>query len=114
MDLSALRTAAESAQAPYLALKPCEYVEGMFECPSCNGDGSVDGATHNSDSMPIGLQVFGIGEDMTALEQYLAAITPATVLRLLAVVEAAKAYHAEGDGADEYTWKALGAALDAL
>jgi hypothetical protein len=57
-----------------------------YQCPACDGQGEVEGATYsNFDSKPIGVQFFGIGAEFGEWEAYYRAFTPATVLRLLAL-----------------------------
>lgn len=64
--------------------------EGVYECPMCNGDGSVDGVTYcNFDDVAMGVQFFGIGEEHGKYEQFFRAANPAAVLALLSALDAA-------------------------
>lgn len=63
-------------EAVYLAAKKTltqepseESVEdSQYACPFCDGEGYVQGRTTYSENAAAGIQVFGIGDDLTALE----------------------------------------------
>ncbi len=96
-DLPALRRLAEEAMlSPPLDV--CE--EDRHRCPMCDGEGEVDGYTHSTrGEYAAGVQVFGIGADLEALDAFVRAFAPSVVLAILdrlaaaeAVVEAARNY----------------------
>lgn len=64
--------------------------DGCMECPCCSGYGQVDvGADYcNYDNTAIGVIFYGIGDAHVAAERYFRAANPATVLALLAELEA--------------------------
>lgn len=77
--------------------------DGCMECPCCSGDGQVDvGADYcNYDNTAIGVIFYGIGDAHVAAERYFRAANPATVLALLAELEAKNERIAELEDAEQ-------------
>lgn len=67
-----------------------------FECPACGGEGSIEGeVVHCLHAGLVGVQVYGIGDQMAAMEKLLPLLIrhgPA----LIAIVEAAKELQYQG------------------
>jgi hypothetical protein len=56
---------------------------GEIECPLC-GDGTIDHKTWtNIDDKPIGIEVFGLGDALTAYEAFVRLANPVAILSLL-------------------------------
>lgn len=69
---------------------------GEIECPTCGGEGFVDGKDFlNIDGVAVGVQVYGIGTEMVAAENYYAAANPSAILALLDEKDALTARVAE-------------------
>jgi hypothetical protein len=65
-----------------------ERREGPIDCPVC-GDGTVESTDYcNIDQRPIGIMVYGIGEEMRAAEQWIAAMRNAAPALIAAAREA--------------------------
>jgi hypothetical protein len=65
---------------------------GWAECPACDGEGTVSLGNDfcNYDMAPQGVQFYGIGDAHVNTEAYYRAVTPATVLKLIAQARAAQ------------------------
>lgn len=73
---------------------------GEIECPTCGGEGFVDGKDFlNIDGVAVGVQVYGIGTEMVAAENYYAAANPSAILALLDEKDALTARVAELEAA---------------
>jgi len=89
-DIEQLKRLAEAATPmDYSSAKVKEQVE--ITCPYCCGEGNVDCLNIiNFDDLPLGVQVFGIGNEMVAAENFIEAFTPTTILSLIARLERAE------------------------
>lgn len=88
VDLVKLEELAKAATP--LDLSSAEKVRDDYEitCPVCDGEGEILAKDWcNIDDQAIGVQVYGIGEKMTAMERFIDAANPATILELLAEIE---------------------------
>ncbi len=86
-QLSALRDLAEHMNRPVVFKS--EDGDGYHECPMCDGEGSVTAelVSHAPSLGAAGVQVYGIGDDMTKLQEWVSD-APLLVLALLADAEA--------------------------
>jgi hypothetical protein len=106
LDLDKLEALAKAATPlNYSSAQVKEPVE--ITCPYCNGVGDVDCLNiFNFDDLPIGVQVFGIGNEVAAAESYIEAFTPATALALIARVreleEALKPFAEAANNFDQF------------
>jgi len=92
IDLDKIKEAAEKATPQNLGTAECVDDEEM-DCPLCGGNGFVDSKHYtNYDDAPIGVSFFGVGDEHVKAEAYFRALPPKTILSLVAVVEAARAY----------------------
>lgn len=82
VDVEALSVLAQRAKECYPIGKSVDE-DGYLSCPMCDGEGSVEMTTHRPESHhAAGIQVFGIGADLTALEAYVAAMSPDVTLAM--------------------------------
>lgn len=101
-DLAKLMAVCEAATAGDLdsAPKSGEYgyqeTDKWYECPTCDGQGEVHGATYcNFDGVAQGVQFFGIGNEFKNYEAFFRTFNPETVKSLLRIaIEAGKAAEA--------------------
>jgi hypothetical protein len=94
VDVEALRDAAKAASNLWPLPEPNSDDHGgvYYECPICNGEGSVEQClTIESAKWVGGVQVYGIGDEHLTAEKYLRVANPSAILALLAAKEAAEA-----------------------
>lgn len=65
--------------------------DGFYNCPVCDGDGTVDAEfVKSAHAGCTGVQIYGIGDQMTAMEKLLPLLFTDYLPQLIAVAEAAK------------------------
>ena len=87
-----LRKLAEAATPLDLSTAQ-KFRDGEYiECPVCNGEGGIDAKDYcNIDGHAIGVQIYGIGEKMVAMENFVKAANPTAVIALLDEITALRA-----------------------
>lgn len=87
-----LRKLAEAATPLDLSTAQ-KFRDGEYiECPVCNGEGGIDAKDYcNIDGHAIGVQIYGIGEKMVAMENFVKAANPTAVIALLDELTALRA-----------------------
>lgn len=71
-----------------------------FECYTCDGDGAIHGSVFYT-NLAAGIQVFGIGQDLEDIEEWVELCDPKTILALCRAlkesVEGFQRIHSPGD-----------------
>lgn len=87
----------EAGQWPTEVIRDRE--DGFYECPACGGEGSIDAElVHRLHAGCVGMQVYGIGEQMTAMEQ----LMPLLMEHLPALLEVAEEASVLADCVDRW------------
>jgi hypothetical protein len=61
---------------------------GSYDCPCCEGEGTVDGKTFtNFDGFAVGVQFFGVGDEFAKYEAFFRAANPENITALLDTIE---------------------------
>ena len=76
-EIRELMGLAEKASKQYPLKKEEEPEHTQYDCPTC-GDGSVDGLNYYT-GCAAGVQVFGIGKDLTVMKDYILKANPTTI-----------------------------------